>query len=239
MPRQVIILILITFVTSCNRQNVPQLKIACASSAEKTIDSLAHFLEEHNEIDIEVISNSSGILSTQILQGAPFDLFISADSLYPHQIAETLGLNPPFYFASGQLAFVYNKSVSGETIEEIITSSANVAIPNPTFAPYGIAATDYCEHISLSTEHFILAENVNHTNQMLFSGQVDAIFTSFSSLPKHLNNHSVIQMDKKYYSTPNHYGIILKKSDEVTKFLNLLNSSMGKSILESFGYLVN
>ena len=125
---------------SCGGDKPQSIKIAVAANAEPLAKALAEAYQKEHTIAFEFITGSSGQLSAQIANGAPFDIFIAADEDYPNYL-ESLGRasSQPKVYAHGQLALlsidslVHFSQLRSEQIEKI-------AIANPDLAPYGKAA---------------------------------------------------------------------------------------------------
>lgn len=132
---------------------------------------------------------SSGNLSRQISQSAPFELFLSADQTYPENLHQRgLSLDKPVPYAIGALAWVaLEKSVLADWIQSefeatsgtvpfVSAQQRTLAIANPAFAPYGIAADQVLKEYNLNAHprlKLTLGENAAQTLQFALSGATD------------------------------------------------------------------
>src|SRR6187402_2497624 len=92
------------FVSFSTYAQAPKLRIAVAANAQYVAKKLAEEFKKETNTDADLIVGSSGKLTTQIEQGAPFDIFMSADMKYPQELADkTLTLDQPRIYAYGQL----------------------------------------------------------------------------------------------------------------------------------------
>ena len=119
----------------------PQMTIAAAADLHNAMDDVvAAYRRDHPTTAINVVYGSSGALLAQIEQGAPFDLFFSADSDYPHQlIAHGQAGGQSIPYAVGHLV-LWSASIDmrGVRLTDLAQSRfGRIAIANPTHAPYG------------------------------------------------------------------------------------------------------
>lgn len=139
----------------------PDLRVAAAANFADMARLLAIEFAQHSDLKVAVSSGSSGALFAQISQGAPFDVFLSADSMRPKRL-EQLGMIEPgtrATYAHGQLALWsehlgsrttnFTESESAEIITELLLKTKTLAIANPDIAPYGLAAKQLLASIAL------------------------------------------------------------------------------------------
>ena len=119
-----------------------EVKVAVAANFKPTLVTLIdEYTRMHPRADIRVSSASTGVLYAQINRGAPFDIFLSADSDRPKQL-EKSGLveaNTRKNYALGQLV-LWRKGFSSVNAESLNTLTGKLAIANPKLAPFGLAA---------------------------------------------------------------------------------------------------
>ncbi len=121
------------------------------------------------------------MLAQQIENGAPYDLFLSANAQYADKLAASGKLSKPAIYAHGQLALLW-KDGKSHPINELTGDAVRfVAIANPKLAPYGVAAQQALEHEGLWQKiepKVVYGENVRQTLQLFDSGNADAVLTS-------------------------------------------------------------
>lgn len=157
--------------------------IAVASSLRQVWPALMHEYRELDAATPRVTFGSSGNLARQILQGAPFDLFLSADDTYPQWLIENgVTDHTPVTYAYGLLAWVTQPdstlavwlNTTEKTPDALPAQLTRLSIANPAFAPYGIAAKEildaYPESANLA---FTLGENAVQALQFALSGASD------------------------------------------------------------------
>jgi molybdate transport system substrate-binding protein len=159
------------------------LAVAAAADLVYCLQELdAGFAKLHPEVDVKVSTGSSGNFCAQIQNGAPFDVFLSADAGYPRTLAKA-GLadaDSLTTYAIGRIVLWTTKSdvdvtkglaaVGADTVKKF-------AIANPGHAPYGRAAKAALEHAGLwadAESKLVLGENIAQTAQFVQTGAADA-----------------------------------------------------------------
>ncbi len=225
-------------------------RMAVAANMQYAIKELADQFEKDTGYTCEVILGSSGKLFAQIKEGAPYDLFLSADLTYPEALhAIDLTYETPKIYAYGTLVLWSYTSTLKPSLEVLQTDSVrHIALANPKTAPYGKAAIEVLDFYGLSAtlqDKLVFGESIGQTNQFITSGAADIGFTSQSVVvSKAINKKGVwIRINEKAY-TPMPQGVVLikrKKSKNrgAQAFYEYLFSGEGKDILQKFGYSVH
>ncbi|RMG66950.1 MAG: molybdate ABC transporter substrate-binding protein [Bacteroidetes bacterium] len=164
------------------------LRIAVAANLSLPLQELAAAYEAQTGLPVEVITASSGVLTAQIRQGAPFDLFLSANMKYPQALAaEGLTSGTPEVLAYGQLIAWSRDSLPGNDLMAYIRdlpAGGRVAIANPELAPYGRAALSWLEQEGLDaalSSRLVFGENIGQVNRYIYARAVDLAFTAVSA----------------------------------------------------------
>lgn len=154
-----------------------RLRIAAASSMTFAFKELVpHFEELHPEVRVEVIYGSSGNFHAQIKQGAPFDLFFSADTSFPQSLVDTgHALGPVTVYALGRIAlWSHTHDLSAWQLADVATKDQQkIAIANPRHAPYGRAAEEAFRAAGVWKQietRLTYGENVSQTLQYMELG---------------------------------------------------------------------
>jgi molybdate transport system substrate-binding protein len=167
------------------------LSIAAAADLRFVLDELTTtFRQSHPEVAISASYGSSGNFYAQLQNGAPFDLFLSADVNYPRQLANrgfTIA-GTEFTYAEGRLAVWVPSSSSLDLATlglKALTAPevTRVAIANPEYAPYGRAAEAAmraADVLDLVRPKLVYGENISQTLQFVQSGSADAGIVSLS-----------------------------------------------------------
>lgn len=158
---------------ACGGGSTPHLRIAAASDLRFALDEISVSYSE----PVDIVYGSSGAFYTQIRNGAPFDLYFSADSEYPRRLADE-GLileGSELVYATGRIVLW---SAAGPVDAHTLRDPAirKIAIANPQHAPYGRAAEAALRSLSLYEpvkDKLILGENVAQALQFVQSGGAD------------------------------------------------------------------
>ena len=119
---------------SCNSNKKEPLRIAAASNLRFVLEELHAEFEKETNINVEMSAASSGKLTAQIQNGAPFDVFLSADKKYTFYLYENgFGTEKPSLFCSGLIVYWTNKdmNLTGDIREILANKIKRIAIANP------------------------------------------------------------------------------------------------------------
>lgn len=229
-----------------------ELKIAAASDLNFAFKDVVAVYEKKTGDRVKLTLGSSGNFYSQIENGAPFDLYFSADIRYPQKLVEGgHGLADSLYkYAVGRIVlWVPAKStVSIDKGLESLTSPSvrKIAIANPKHAPYGRAAVAALEHFKLYDvvrDKLVLGENISQAAQFVESGAGDAGIIALS-----LAMAPTMKSTGKYWEVPAHAhppieqgAVILTRSTNQEKardFLKFLQGSEGQEIMRRYGFLL-
>jgi len=224
-----------------------ELKVAVAANLQGVIKVLGKDFKQKTGIDIQPIVGSSGNLSTQIKNGAPFDLFLSADMGFPESLAkEGFSTKEPAVYAYGSLIICSTQNIGFENWERVLLSSRikKIAIANPAIAPYGKAAEESLKLKGVLGDiqsKIVTGESITQVNTYITTGTVDVGFTT-RALVKDAEGKATIywkEIDPKSYTPIKQGMIILKQSKELAnaqKFYDYMLSPAAKTILKEYGY---
>ena len=227
-----------------------EIKIAVASNFYPTMKELVKNFElnTHNSgttNNIVLISGSSGKHYAQILNGAPFDLFFSADKLRPNMLEkeEVFNNQSRFTYALGKLALwsPFNEYVDSDGQVLYNDDFRFIAIANPKIAPYGIASKETLTSMNLwqdMEEKLVRGENIAQTFQFAKSGNAKLGFVSYSQILS-LNSSSegsywLVPQDM--YQPIEQQAILLKDSSLGKDFLSFIKSNEALDIIKRNGY---
>ena len=165
------------------------LRIAAAADLQPLLPPLLAQFEAQTGIHAEASYQSSATLATQIIQGAPFDLFLAADLSFPQRVIDAgrAEQSSPLPYARGTLVlWTRNDSgVSNLALDALPTTAIkSIAIANPEHAPYGRAAQATLQHLNLLSpvqSKLTIAENIAQAAQYADSGNAQVGFISLTS----------------------------------------------------------
>jgi molybdate transport system substrate-binding protein len=228
-----------------------QLNVAAAADLSSALQELAGNYEKHSGIAIKLSFGASGALTQQIENGAPFDLFFSADMDYPRQLisgghadAATL-----YRYAIGQLVlWVPTDSpldVEHKGLDVLLDPSVKkIAIANPQHAPYGRAAAAALKHYGLYekvSDRLVLGENISQAAQFVESGNAQVGFVAYAHVMA-----PAMQGKGKYWIVPAEayppldQGVVFLSSSprkpDALAFLEYIKSSEAQSLLKRYGF---
>lgn len=170
-----------------NAAGAEVLTIAAAADLRYAMSEVvAGFQATHPDDTIEVIYGSSGKFHAQIVNGAPFDLFFSADIAYPRELEKQgLSSGPVKSYAVGRLVLWSLRPELGQlSLKELPTAAIRkFAIANPQHAPYGKRAQEALDHAGVwmaMAPKLVRGENIAQTAQFIDSGAADAGIVALS-----------------------------------------------------------
>jgi molybdate transport system substrate-binding protein len=213
------------------------LRVAAAADLEPVLPALLAAYRAETGMSIEASYQSSSTLAAQIENGAPFDLFLSADLSFPEKlIADGLGdSDTPVPYARGTLVLWTRKDShfphpSLEVLRDPMLK--RLAIANPLHAPYGRAAMASLTSLGLASalkSRLVTAENISQAAQFADSGNADAGLLSLTSaLTDRLRSSgSYFEMPASSYPPIQQGAVVLRKSsqrDAAHRFLDYLRS---------------
>jgi len=220
-----------------------KLNIAVSANARFAVEEIAKVFQKKHRIKINIISSSSGKLASQIIKGAPFDVFLSADMKYPQKLYTLKrAVYRPRVYAYGILILwsFKDKNLSVNRLTEY----KKIAVANPKLAPYGRATVEALRFYRLFDkvkEKIIYGESVSQVNQYIIKKLVDAGFTSKSSLfsPNLKEKGYFVDIDENAYSPIKQGAVLISKKAIAEEFYNFLFSKQAKEIFKKYGYKVD
>ncbi|HTU00320.1 MAG TPA: molybdate ABC transporter substrate-binding protein [Candidatus Sulfotelmatobacter sp.] len=227
------------------------LRVAAAANLKDAADAIAlAFQGEHADVEVKVTIGASGNFFAQIQNGAPFDLFLSADTEYPDKIVAA-GLAR----AEDERVYAFGKLIAwlppGSTIDLEKTgldalgdrSVKHIAIANPAVAPFGRATEQAFKAAGIYDavkDKLVLGTSVAQTSQFATTGAADVAFLPYSlTFSKELSGGKVFFVPEKLYARIEQSGVVLASSKEADRARNLLafiTGERGRAILTRFGY---
>lgn len=244
MTRKILILCCAVLL-SCQQKSEQKLNIAVAANMQFVMQELKKAFFEETKIPCQLIISSSGKLTAQIKNGAPFDVFLSADLKYPtylHQKGFT-SYKPQIY-AYGKLAlWTKNKNIVPKLQNLDKNKIKHIAIANAKTAPYGKATIEVLKktnQFNLLNPKLVYAESIGQVNQFIYSQSVEIGFTSLSSIiaSPNITKNMWCKIDENLHN-PIAQGMIVlhnKNLKQGNLFLKFMMSQKAKNILKEFGY---
>lgn len=223
------------------------LRIAAASSLKPALTELAAaFQTEHPAIKVSATYGASGNLYSQLANRAPFDLFLSADTMYPMKLAESgLGVAPRTFARGTLVVWVPKASTLDPAAAKLgILASPDIkhiAIANPQHAPYGKAAEAAMKAAGVyeaSSGKLVLGENVEQTAQFGQSGAAEVAFLPLSLALSLGDRGRYAPVPADLYA-PIEHGMVCTAwtphPDDVAAFMRFVTDARGRDILARHG----
>ena len=244
--------IVLSLLLSLFSLNAGEINIAVAANVSYAMDDLKKaFNQLYPGTKVNVTLGSSGKLTAQIKNGAPYQLFLAANMKYPKALYEEgIATTRPLVYAQGSLAYLSSKKQDfSKGIALVQDSSINkIAVANPKTAPYGKAAIEAMKMGGVYEsvkDKYVFAESISQTVSYAVTA-ADIGFIAKSSLysPKMAQYKEGVnwaEVDPKLY-TPINQGIVILKNgeanSEVAAFYAFMLSAKAKEIFQNYGYMV-
>lgn len=207
-------------ILSVSNAQAQELKVAVASNFYHSLYQLIKQSELANKVVLS--SGSSGLLYAQIKKGAPFDVFLSADSHRPQLLAQQGFAFSPQTYAIGEL--VLWPAVSNVQ-SELANLKGKLAVANPKLAPYGEAAVATLHYLGLEKKlqsQLVKANNVNQAFQFVDSGNAQLAILSKAQLKQAIDRFGADKGYENYQSIPSEWHqqvvqqmVILKRTNQL------------------------
>jgi molybdate transport system substrate-binding protein len=220
-----------------------ELVVAAASDMVGALPELGHDFEAHSGLKVIPSFGPSGGLAQQIANGAPFDVFLSADRKFLERLVERKHIDPASrrVYAIGKLV-LYAPSMQLGSLEDLRLKEVHrISIANPETAPYGRAAKQALERAGLWKDvasKIVIAENVRQALDMAETGNVDVSMTALSLVMASTPAKKLIVPGQLYDPIQQEAGIVIRSnaSPNATAFLDYLGSPAGRKILQKYGF---
>lgn len=199
--------------------------------------------------DITVIYGSSGRMSTQIVNGAPFDIFFSADIAYPQLLKEQQQTaSEPAVYALGRIVLWSSRmDASAMTLHDLTRDDIRrIAIAQPMHAPYGQRAQEALEALGLWDQlqsKLVYGENIAHAAQMAESGAADVGIIALSlALFPDMQAHGYHLIDEQLHQ-PLTQGFVITRhgadNQGVSQFAGFMESAAAHATMEKYGFVMS
>jgi molybdate transport system substrate-binding protein len=244
------LLLVVTFLVIAELGTAQELTIAAAADLQFAMQDISTRFQQKASNHIKVIYGSSGNFTQQIQNGAPFDMFFSANLDYPKQL-EASGLTEPgsfFKYAKGKIVvWVTNDSkvdVHSGLQALLAPSVKKIAIANPQHAPYGKAAVSAMQTEGVYEkvkDKLVLGENISQTASFVVSGSVDVgiVALSLALSPNMKDKGRYAEVPGTDYPPIEQACVILRSSKNMAvakAFLDFLKTDDIKVLLQSYGF---
>ena len=246
-PRIVDWLLILSICLSTPLQAGDPAVVAVAANFLGTAQRLADDFAQYDGAAVRLVSGSSGQLYAQISQGAPYDVFLSADTARPQRLVDA-GLavgNTVTVYCRGLLVLWLPNSAMPPALQALQQLSGPIAIANPALAPYGAAAQSSLTQAGLwfsLQPQLVLAQNVTAAHTMVASGNAQAGIVALTTvLASHIDASEYLTLEPPLAPTVEQGAVLLTDSVNnatAAAFFAYLRSSRAQDIISGDGYLV-
>lgn len=243
-------LLLVPFAELRSQQSRNPIRVAAAADLQFALKDIAQQYERLNGQKVEITFGSSGNFFAQIQNGAPFDIFFSADIDYPNRLQQANLIEPTslLKYAVGRIVIWMPADSKIDLIARkwnalLEPSIQKVAIANPEHAPYGRAAVDALKRAGLYDKlqsKLVYGENISQAAQFVQSGNAQAGIIALSlAVSPAMKSGRRWGVPVDQYAPIEQAAVILKSArdkDAARAFLKLIASDDGQRILGSYGF---
>lgn len=223
--------------------------IAVASNFKTTLEALTTAFEQSHPHQLKVVNASTGVLYSQIIYGAPFDVLLAADSQRPRLLEQQdLAVSGSrFTYAIGQLVLIgpsLEQASPEQTSSKVLqNNSGKLAIANPAIAPYGLAAQQVLQHLDLwpgVESQLLKASNVAQAYQFVDSGGAALGLVAYSQLVNSPKTYRIIPAS--WHQPIEQQAVLLQaglNNPAAVDFIAFLQSPDASTIIRRDGYTVS
>lgn len=242
--KRILLLIIWVIAIGAKAQTV---KVAAAADLRYVMEEVVKdFKKTNSEANIEVIYGSSGNAYTQIMNGAPFDVYFSADLMYPQKLKEAgLTFSEPKLYAIGRIV-LWSASLDVSKGLSVLAANPNlkIATANPEHAPYGQRAVEALKFYKLYEKvqkQLIVGENISQAAQFCLTGNADAGLIALSLVlsPVMSGQGKYFLIDEKAHRPLEQAYVILnhaKGNKAAFAFSEFISSPATRLIFEKYGF---
>jgi molybdate transport system substrate-binding protein len=224
-----------------------EVHVAVASNFVAPLEKIANAFAEETGHTLIISSGSTGNLFAQIMNGAGYEVFLSADEEHPKKIAAEKKGSPEsiFSYAIGKIVLWSPSSTlidhKGRFLEKMTFQHLSMA--NPKLAPYGKASEEVLKKKGLwekVQKKLVIGENINQAHQFVASGNAELGFVAYSQILTDGKPQGSYWIPPQDFYQPLHQDVILlekgKNSDAAKSFLTFLKNKKARDIIKSSGY---
>jgi molybdate transport system substrate-binding protein len=233
-----------------NVAHAERFTVAAASDLRFALDEIAGiYRERHPDHAFDIIYGSSGKMTTQIMNGAPYDVFFSADIAFPQRLKEAgFTATEPEVYAIGRIVLWSNTLDASELRLEDLAADPGIrriAIAQPSHAPYGLRAQEAMESVGVweaVQPRLVFGENIAHTAQMVESGaaNVGIIALSLAKFPS-MARHPHYLIDDTLHEPLTQAYVVTRRAannEGARVFARFMETDDAHEIMERYGFVM-
>lgn len=239
------LVVLLLLLGACREKSAPvEVKVAAASDLTEAFEELGKQFEAETKLHVSFSFGSSGLLAKQISEGAPFDLFASANERFVQETVTAGACDgaTSAHFARGRLA-LYGLTAPSSLDVLTADTTKKIALANPEHAPYGKAAREVLERSALIekvSDKLVLSENVRQALQFAKTGNAQFAFVAWANVPPGERAANALLIDSTLHAPLDQSLVICpkrgKNADGATQFAQFLKRPSSIETLKRFGF---
>jgi molybdate transport system substrate-binding protein len=252
LTRRAVLVPLVMVLPMATAMRAEEIRVAAAADLEFAMKDVAAQFEKQTGTKVDVTYGSSGNFFSQLQNGAPFDLFFSADIDYPRKL-EAAGLAEPgtvYEYAIGRIAIWTPAEAQVDVVrlgwKALLDASVQkIAIANPAHAPYGraaVAALEKAGIYDLVKAKLVYGENISQAAQFVQSGNAQAGIVAMSlAVSPGMKEGKRWEIPVDMHPSIEQAAMLLKASKNKTSaraFLEFLKSESGRATLSKYGFTI-
>lgn len=229
---------------SCSGGTTERVNVAAAADLRYALNDIITIAQDANpDSEFAVTYGSSGQFLQQIVNGAPFDLYLSADRAFPQQLVDEGLATDPFRYAIGRLVLWVPEGSSLDPRDglSVLSDARRISIANPEHAPYGRAAVSAMETAGVYdavADRLVLGENVAQAAEFVLTGNADAGIVALSMVLsdplRDVGTWWEIPVDT--FPTIDQGGALITDSAGARALRDILTGPQGRDILARYGF---
>lgn len=239
--RRILCVVFGLLVAACSPSPEPEIRIAVASNFKAPAAEIVRKFGERTGSNATISLGSTGKLFAQISNGAPYDVFLAADSDGPAKIEKDVSAA-----AGSRFTYAIGKIVLWSADPDLVDSEGKVlgsdrfsklAIANPALAPYGKAAEETLRKKGLweqIQDRLVRGESIGQAFQFVSTRSADMGFVAYSQTVGNGGSRWVVPQE--LYSPIEQQAVLLKDRPDARAFLRYLESDEAKAIIRRYGY---
>jgi len=246
-PRVLASIVCLLALSSC--ASAQSLRVAAASDLQFAMNDLANKFQKKSGVTLSISFSSSGNFISQIENGAPFDIFLSADERYPQQLIKDGKADAQSFviYARGQLVLWSLTSTNLRLADRGFSALSDprvvkIAVANPEHAPYGraaVAALRNARLYDLLKSKLVYGDNISQTAQFAQSGNAQVAIIALSlSFAESMKNGDSWQIPTDLYPPIKQAAVVVSASSNkaaANSFLEFLRSEESQTLLSRYG----
>jgi molybdate transport system substrate-binding protein len=245
--RSKILAVVLAMMLFGNLCSAKEITVAAAADLVVAFKEISESYQNETGTKVNLIFSSSGTAKEQILNGAPYDVYASANIKFVDELIEKNCIisNTKELYAIGRvgIAVLKDNKIKIKSAEELVKSDfKKIAIANPDHAPYGLAAKEALITLGVwdkIKDKFVYGKDIQDTLSLIRTGNADAGLISLSVVNK--KEVDFLLLDDKLHNPLKQAIAVVKWSKdeaESRKFIKYVNGKIGREVMKKYGFVL-